>query len=412
MLFEQDNQNGVHEFRFEFAGNPASRILPNTRMWFAFWFQSASNVIHSYYWDESFAGQSALTSFQSVPSALLTAGNVGPRNAGSPIRIGSQDAIGATDVGFNGVVGELRFYQDGANSAPDLFPTFNQNYPFYQRELTDDEITNQITGTDMDLYVSLNAERVRDVEYLDPRYTNGAAGTSVCWLTGGNAAWVSMPSGSKLGKHALQLYPSVDHYRALVFHEDFGSPTEQSQFGSGAIGAGVHLYGRGIRVLNGDQYVDRDQDSFDTREYPPAFSGVIAFKTEAVLPTNWKQRQYLFSDMRVLRGNAIDHDYRVRVHVSVFIEVDGSSNHRFKVQVATSTGTAVFLESTTLMAADTEYTIGFSTQFGFGTTNQQVWAALYVDGVLEDQDYSQDSSPGSDTDVPPVSQTTSSTPDG
>lgn len=375
----------VYSFEYDPGSGPASFFYPGERVWVAWSFDpdaGANGEITSYYRRD---GASTVSSTQSVASALASNGNIGTGNDGCPIMVGGQFAHVAAGRNFNGVVGELRFYDEAVGNAA-LHPTWDGSYEFYDSEFPDSELD---TGglkdtTDLSLYWSFALSRVVSDRFILPRYSTGTASNNGGWLTGQDAAWVTTLSGV-LGPSALAFMPSGPNfaeqracfYRGLVWQSLQSGAGHETNGMAGDVGP--ELSATGIRVPSGNLYL-QDKGSGSTRglEWRDGFSVAVAFTTYDV-DTDHITRKLLFQINYVVQGPTNDeHAYKVLPLFDLGYRVSGG-NWVLEGRFRDAASNLVVATGTTTLAANTAYT-GILT-LSFDGSNYS--AHLYLNGDEE-----------------------------
>jgi hypothetical protein len=402
---------------FTLAAN-AAIFYPGERFWVAWTFDpdaGANGEITSWYRRLNAAVPSTQSSTTAVGATLAANGNIGAGNDGCPIMVGGQVAHGAGanppetfDIGspgrnFNGVVGELRFYDESvANAAP--FPTWDDLYAYYDREFNAAEfLASGLKDTvDLKMVFTFALDQIVSGRFILPRYSTASPLNNGAWLTGADAQWVSSPS-TKLGDTALAFMPSGPNFseQNAAFYRGLVAQALDAAAGHNTLGVsgdlGPEMFAGGIRVPNGNQYLANKGDGATATgpEFRDGMSAAVAFTTYDVNSDNITTR-VLLTLCTARHGAADNYDYEVTPIFQLRIAASGG-NWRLSGRVRDSAGTLRNVLGTTNLAANTDYVGVVTCSFDSGNYNIH----LYLNGTSE----------GSATGAngkPPMSQATSS----
>lgn len=409
------------DFYYDTDGStPSSFFAPGTRHWFAFEIRTvdgSAGAVHSYYWQDTGSAHAASTSNKAIPGGLGDGtGNISTNSLGCPVTIGGLDLHGSTSQGFNGVLGELRFYEGTGAGTGLSMPTFDADYAYYESEIYAADLAAFASShTSLKLYYSFSWEQVTEGRFVLPRFiaSGRTAAHNKAFLSGADASWVAATGA--LGAQALEFLPSdaqvyTDYgtprtgpsfYRALFAYQPQAlGDVEGTGSGNDTLGPGTHICG--LRIPNAHQYMENDQaTAARTYTWPRQMTVRLAFKTGKI-DKEWgkglagdvgEARQVLWQWSRVRSdvgaGDTDDQEYGVTPIAEISIIADTSSgDHFLRFYHASNGGSAADIfgsGGSADLEDDTNYvavaTIAWGTS-GTSSTTPHFAARLYENGTL------------------------------
>lgn len=400
-LYEGSAHTAGTDFYYQ-SGAERGWVQPGRRMWFAWKYtDGGSPTITSYYWIEG--ATSVVSSTQAVTGTLRTNGVGGstyPISIGRRLTMANKDSAARHEFGFNGVVGDLRFWDDtssGTLTLPANFGTVTASPPattdwYVESEIPNEQLTtdssvepsNIAQTTSLRAYWQFKPELVGTTSsgtavsseqgrFIRPRYRSTGATTPLAWLTGADGTW--LPGSGALGDYGIGLTPAGPSGQLYAY----GDALTQTM--TSAVAVGDSIYRGGIRVPNGYAYIKKATSSatVGSYEWPGSFSVRVAVRLDA-LPSSTSTEAVIW-EMAVARQGATVVQYAVRPVLQLLIvNVAGTWKFRWRIDSAGTTYTNV--DSTTVPVEGSTYTLAATARW-YGSTGTARKMAIYVNGSQE-----------------------------
>jgi len=416
-LYEGSSHTAGTDFGYSNAGERAW-IQPGRKVWLAWKYTQSTATITSYYWIEGATSVVSSGSAGNVASTLRTNGVGGDTY---PICIGRRlamnNAVSGTvrfELGFNGVVSDLRYWECPSGSTLDLptnWATVTADPPastdwYVDTEIPDEQLTtdtnveNGNIAQDRDLVAywqfkpelvgvtaagtSVPAEAGR---FIRPRYRSSGATTPLAWLTGADATWIA--GSGALGSYGLALTPAGPSGQEYRLGDAFYSQVTAGR------SYGYQIFRGGLRIPNGSFYMNPTSDAASGYAWPSAMSVRVAIRVDA-LPTDPNYEEVIW-EMAVARRGATAIQYAVNPMLQLsIVRTGGAWKFRWRVTDGAAPPVATPIYSSTVPAAGSTYVVAATARW-WSSTSRKI--AIYVNGVQE----SSSTTAGS---KPLVSQTT------
>jgi len=365
------------DFFFDDGGGNKSWFAPGKRHWVGWIFDESAETITSYYWQE---GGSVASSSQSLTATNLFLngthdGNFYPIVIGRKSLLRTTGAIGGStgEQGFNGVVGEFRFYLKAGTIT---MPTWDDTW-YLDREIPDEEL-NDVAGTvsgdtDLYLYFSFGQQYVTETQFVPPRYfSNGTVDEHQAWLTGADAIWTD--GSGALGEKCLEIVPCGT------------GGGEESMYADAIANEDVHgrfqNYGGGVRIPNGDRYVSRPKDGgggAGGASADPIWPEEMSLHFTVMFPELEAAGgdNHIILNLSRVRQGAPAQDYEVGALLQVFLFYDTA----WRIRVAMRDGLAALNTTTTATFPVLENTV-YSVAVIISHVGDTV-VKIFIDGVQE-----------------------------
>lgn len=398
-LYEGSVHTAGTDFYYQ-SGSDRAWVEPGRRIWVAWKFNDAGPTITSYYWIE---GQtSVVSSTQSVSSTLRTNGVGGstyPISIGRRLVHNNDEATPKREMGFNGCVSDLRFWDStvtGTLDLPTSFGTVTADPPastdwYVESEIPDEQLTTDtgIENGNIAQDYSLRAYWQFKPELLGvepdgtataeeksriirPRYRDDATLEPKAWLTGADASWVE--SSGALGDFALALTPVGPSGQKYIYGDALISQTTAGNI------YGYRTFRGGVRIPYGNEYLNKATDSYtNTYEWPGAFSVRIAVRVDA-LPSSTSYKEILWEMAVVRRGTATNYDYYAVKEVLQLSVTHNGSNWIFRWRVIDGSGSYTNVDSTTTVTEGNTYVVCGTARW-WSTNSRKL--AIYLNGDQE-----------------------------
>ena len=405
-LYEGSLHTAGTDFYYQSGAN-RSWVEPGRRIWVGWKFSASGATITSYYWIEG--ASSVVSSTASVTGTLRTNGVGGstyPICIGKRLTNANNYGGGTTirEMGFNGCVSDFRFWDNsggGALSLPANWGSVSASPPattdwYVEREITEDQLTtdaavesgNIVQSNSLRAYWQFKPELIGvsaagsataadKYRMIRPRYRSSGATTPVAWLTGADATWVA--GSGALGSYALSLTPTGPSGQTYIYADAITNLNT-----AGAI-YGYRPYRGGVRIPNGNAYLNRVTTASGTYEFPTALSVRVALNLGALAPNDGRTlssatyEQTIWELAVARQGTATNYD-RYAITPVMQLSIVYNSGWKFRWKVLDGSGSATSIYSTTAPAEGSTYVVCGTARW-FGSNGRKL--SIYVNGAQE-----------------------------